>query len=58
MSCKAGLLVPLSKSARLGPRINDRFVLGGPNTLRGFRHGSIGPRDGGILNSSRCFHRR
>ncbi|KXS14304.1 hypothetical protein M427DRAFT_124394 [Gonapodya prolifera JEL478] len=40
---RAGLLVPL---AGYTTRVNDRWFLGGPTTVRGFRHHGIGPKDG------------
>lgn len=40
---RAGMLYPLSGSAS---RINDRFQLGGPTDVRGFKMGGLGPRDG------------
>lgn len=40
---RGGLLYPLSQQPS---RINDRFQLGGPNTVRGFRLGGLGPHDG------------
>ncbi|KAI6351109.1 hypothetical protein MCOR25_010139 [Pyricularia grisea] len=48
---KMGMLYPLplgySLSSRALPsRINDRFLLGGPTDVRGFKIGGLGPRDG------------
>ncbi|RMZ83378.1 hypothetical protein DV737_g1673, partial [Chaetothyriales sp. CBS 132003] len=46
---RAGLLYPLalgSSSTVKGSRINDRFQLGGPNDIRGFRLSGVGPHDG------------
>ena len=48
---RGGLLVPFGvgwdPSRNIKPsRINDRFQLGGPNDVRGFRVGGLGPRDG------------
>ncbi|KAL5878069.1 hypothetical protein ACKVWC_007215 [Pyricularia oryzae] len=48
---KMGMLYPLplgySLSSRALPsRINDRFQLGGPTDVRGFKIGGLGPRDG------------
>jgi outer membrane protein insertion porin family len=48
---KAGLLFPLPFGyAVAGPampsRVNDRFMLGGPTDVRGFKLGGLGPRDG------------
>ncbi|KAF1932939.1 uncharacterized protein M421DRAFT_1513 [Didymella exigua CBS 183.55] len=40
---RAGLLYPLARNAST---INDRFQLGGPNSVRGFRLGGLGPHDG------------
>jgi outer membrane protein insertion porin family len=50
-SFRAGFLQPLAlglNGNKPAPsRINDRFVLGGPTDIRGFRLAGIGPRDGG-----------
>lgn len=46
---RAGLLYPLSLGSSPTPtasRINDRFQLGGPTSVRGFRISGLGPRDG------------
>lgn len=46
---RAGLLYPLGLDADSRPqlsRINDRFVLGGPTDVRGFRQCGLGPHDG------------
>ncbi|KAI9793214.1 MAG: hypothetical protein M1816_000635 [Peltula sp. TS41687] len=46
---RAGLLYPLSRDGKSQPlqsRINDRFQLGGPTDVRGFRPSGLGPRDG------------
>lgn len=46
---RAGLLYPLTLGGKSQPepsRINDRFQLGGPTDIRGFRLGGLGPRDG------------
>lgn len=48
---RAGLLYPLSlgfdsDSKTTYSRINDRFQLGGPGDIRGFRLSGLGPRDG------------
>lgn len=46
---RAGLLYPLSRDGSSQPlhsRINDRFQLGGPTDVRGFRPSGLGPRDG------------
>ncbi len=40
---RAGMLYPLGGVAS---RINDRFQLGGPTDVRGFKMGGLGPRDG------------
>lgn len=40
---RGGLLYPLTRQAS---RINDRFQLGGPNDVRGFRLCGLGPHDG------------
>jgi outer membrane protein insertion porin family len=48
-SLRGGLLYPLtlgSSSAPSQSRINDRFQLGGPTDVRGFRLSGLGPRDG------------
>lgn len=47
-----GLLYPLSlgwspRGEAIPSRINDRFQLGGPTDVRGFKLGGLGPRDGG-----------
>ncbi|ORY04504.1 hypothetical protein K493DRAFT_404657 [Basidiobolus meristosporus CBS 931.73] len=42
-SLRSGLLVPLFGEKS---HINDRFFLGGPTSVRGFRYAGIGPRDG------------
>ncbi|KAK7220786.1 hypothetical protein V2G26_008789 [Clonostachys chloroleuca] len=45
-----GVLCPLPlgfESGKILPsRINDRFQLGGPNDVRGFKLGGLGPHDG------------
>lgn len=46
---RAGLLYPLTLSGSSQPslsRINDRFQLGGPTDVRGFRLSGLGPHDG------------
>ncbi|KAK0662567.1 surface antigen-domain-containing protein [Cercophora samala] len=48
---RVGLLYPLARGYNLaGPaypsRINDRFQLGGPADVRGFKLGGLGPHDG------------
>ena len=48
---RAGLLYPLSvgfdfDNKPTPSRINDRFQLGGPGDIRGFRLSGLGPRDG------------
>jgi len=46
---RAGLLYPLplgAESKSRPSRINDRFQLGGPTDVRGFRLSGLGPRDG------------
>ncbi|KAK5128546.1 hypothetical protein LTR85_003217 [Meristemomyces frigidus] len=46
---RGGLLYPLALSGQQEPaqsRINDRFQLGGPTDVRGFRLSGLGPRDG------------
>ncbi len=47
---RAGMLYPLTLGGQSQPmpsRINDRFQLGGPTDVRGFRLSGLGPRDGG-----------
>ncbi|KAK3381977.1 surface antigen-domain-containing protein [Podospora didyma] len=49
---RLGMLVPLARGFSFtGPaqpsRINDRFQLGGPTDVRGFKLGGLGPHDGG-----------
>jgi outer membrane protein insertion porin family len=46
---RGGLLAPLPLAGQEKPpssRINDRFQLGGPTDVRGFRLSGLGPRDG------------
>lgn len=48
---RMGLLYPLPLGFSLGnkalpSRINDRFLLGGPTDVRGFKLGGLGPHDG------------
>lgn len=46
---RAGLLYPLTLNGSSQPslsRINDRFQLGGPTDVRGFRISGLGPHDG------------
>ncbi|KAK3696191.1 hypothetical protein LTR37_018093 [Vermiconidia calcicola] len=46
---RGGLLYPLTRSGQSNPsqsRLNDRFQLGGPSDVRGFRLGGLGPHDG------------
>jgi outer membrane protein insertion porin family len=46
---RAGVLCPLTLAAQDYPQpshINDRFQLGGPTDVRGFRFSGLGPRDG------------
>ncbi|KAJ5731061.1 SAM50-like protein [Penicillium malachiteum] len=46
---RAGLLCPLGLDSSAQPqlsRINDRFLLGGPTDVRGFRLCGLGPREG------------
>lgn len=48
-SFRGGLLCPLTLSGQPAPsqsRLNDRFTLGGPTDVRGFRLAGLGPRDG------------
>lgn len=49
MGIRAGVLYPLNLGSDATPqpsRINDRFLLGGPTDVRGFRQAGLGPRDG------------
>ncbi|KAI8591407.1 surface antigen-domain-containing protein [Geranomyces variabilis] len=41
---RAGLMMPLPNSTK-PIRVNDRFVLGGPNSVRGFAQSGVGPVD-------------
>jgi outer membrane protein insertion porin family len=46
---RAGFLWPLALDGHSKPRlsmVNDRFLLGGPNDVRGFRQSGLGPHDG------------
>lgn len=46
---RAGAMTPVSLDGNkpaAPSRINDRFLLGGPTDVRGFREAGIGPRDG------------
>lgn len=46
---RGGLLYPLALSREPSPqsnRLNDRFFLGGPTDVRGFRQAGLGPHDG------------
>ena len=46
---RAGMLYPLTLAGQpqaQHSRINDRFMLGGPTDIRGFRPSGLGPRDG------------
>jgi len=46
---KGGLLYPLTLAGQSSPsqsRLNDRFQLGGPTDVRGFRLSGLGPHDG------------
>ncbi|KAI9895015.1 MAG: hypothetical protein M1814_000237 [Vezdaea aestivalis] len=48
-SFRTGLLYPLSLAKDSSPqpsRVQDRFILGGPTDVRGFRIAGLGPRDG------------
>ena len=42
-----GLLASVPGDEEFRPRINDRFLLGGPLSIRGFHVGGVGPRDKG-----------
>jgi outer membrane protein insertion porin family len=46
-SIRAGLIVPISSNIDAGARINDKFHMGGPLSLRGFSQGGVGPRKSG-----------
>ena len=50
-SLSEGILQPLSRyfgsPAYIPP--TDRFYLGGPMNLRGFKAFNVGPRDGGVI---------
>jgi outer membrane protein insertion porin family len=49
MGLRGGIMYPLTLSGQQQPtqsRINDRFQLGGPTDVRGFRLSGLGPRDG------------
>jgi outer membrane protein insertion porin family len=46
---RAGMLYPLTLAGQSSPslsKINDRFQLGGPTDVRGFRLSGLGPHDG------------
>jgi outer membrane protein insertion porin family len=46
---RGGLIYPLALPGQNQPqasRVNDRFILGGPNNVRGFRIAGLGPHDG------------
>lgn len=46
---RAGMIypLPLGTSSESQPtRVNDRFILGGPTDIRGFKIAGLGPRDG------------
>jgi outer membrane protein insertion porin family len=46
---RAGVLCPLSADMKTAPqpsRLSDRFQLGGPTDVRGFRMAGLGPHDG------------
>lgn len=46
---RGGLMMPLTPGGQSQPtqsRLNDRFQLGGPTDVRGFRLAGLGPRDG------------
>jgi len=53
-NARGGILWSLEKNATT--RITDRFHLGGPTDVRGFRHFGIGPKDGSTTpkNSYGC----
>ncbi|RKP05119.1 surface antigen-domain-containing protein [Thamnocephalis sphaerospora] len=43
LTVRGGLILPLREEERI--RVNDRFLLGGPVSLRGFALHGVGPRD-------------
>ncbi|KAI7901209.1 surface antigen-domain-containing protein [Cokeromyces recurvatus] len=45
-SIRAGLFSTLFEGKKGGPTVSDRFYLGGPQSVRGFKMGGIGERDG------------
>ncbi len=48
---RMGALIPLT-----GPsKINDRFFLGGPLSIRGFKYHGLGPKDGKDALGGDCF---
>lgn len=51
---RAGLIASLDKKE---PHISDRFILGGPTSIRGFKLGGIGPRDGGTYQTFGLLNR-
>lgn len=57
---RMGMMYPLPMGysyteKALPSRINDRFQLGGPNDVRGFKHGGLGPRDGNDATGGDVF---
>ena len=54
MTCRAGVILPLSRENKVITHLADRFHLGGSTSVRGFLHDGIGPKDDGktvpILN--------
>lgn len=46
---RGGLLWSLEKDAKT--RVTDRFMLGGPTDVRGFREFGLGPKDGSTTMS-------
>lgn len=47
-SVRAGLFTSIldSQKGQKNPKVSDRFYLGGPLSVRGFKMGGIGERDG------------
>jgi outer membrane protein insertion porin family len=44
LALRGGIMFALSEKPSTFPRANDRFYLGGPLSLRGFKYGGVGPR--------------
>ncbi|KAI8922700.1 surface antigen-domain-containing protein [Entophlyctis helioformis] len=45
-SLRGGLIYPLGFGVEPRNRVNDRFFLGGPQSIRGFKQAGVGPKDG------------